>query len=61
LVGITDEITEICIGLRKRLKIKLPDAIIASAAIALNCKLVTSNVEDFKQIPELQVINPGRI
>jgi len=61
VVGITDEIFEICIGLRKRLKIKLPDAIIAATAIALNCKLVTSNVKDFKQIPELQVIDLRRM
>ncbi|MCB0518430.1 MAG: type II toxin-antitoxin system VapC family toxin [Lewinellaceae bacterium] len=46
------------IEIRKQIKIKLPDAIIAATALTHNLTLVSRNTNDFKNIPGLKVINP---
>jgi len=55
------QIIQICIDLRKNYKIKLPDALIASTALARNLILVTSNENDFASIQNLSVINPNSL
>jgi len=40
---------------------KLGDAIIAATAIADNLILITRNVDDFKFIPNLKVLNPYEV
>lgn len=47
-----------CIDLRKRKKIKLPDAIIAATALANNLTLISRNTKDFDDISGLNCINP---
>lgn len=47
--------------LRKAYRIKLPDAIIAATAVTYGFKLVTRNISDFKNIPNLELINPWDI
>ena len=49
------------IELRKKYKIKLPDAIIAATAIAYNLTLITRNIKDFNNIKELNFINSYEI
>jgi predicted nucleic acid-binding protein len=49
------------IALCKQNKIKLPDAIIAATALIENFTLVTRNVDDFKNISGLNVLNPWDI
>lgn len=44
--------------IRKAHKIKLPDAIIAATALAYDLSLLTRNVNDFKNIASLKLINP---
>jgi predicted nucleic acid-binding protein len=44
--------------IRKLHNIKLPDAIIAASALTYKLTLITRNSADFKNIPNLQVINP---
>lgn len=44
--------------IRKRQKIKLPDAIIAATAMVYELTLVSRNVSDFKNIDGMQLINP---
>ncbi|MHA4807487.1 type II toxin-antitoxin system VapC family toxin [Flavitalea flava] len=44
--------------LRKSYKIKLPDAIIGATALVLNLTLLTRNISDFRNIPDLDLINP---
>ncbi len=44
--------------IRKKHKIKLPDAIIAATALVYELTLVSRNVSDFKDIDGLQLINP---
>jgi predicted nucleic acid-binding protein len=44
--------------IRKKHKIKLPDAIIAATALVYELSLVSRNVSDFKNIEGLPLINP---
>ena len=44
--------------IRKKLRIKLPDAIIAATALIYDLTLVTRNVDDFKNIDGLKIVNP---
>lgn len=46
------------IEIRKNFPIKLPDAIIAATALVSGFKLITRNIADFKNIPNLELINP---
>ena len=58
-VYLTDEVIETVITLRKKHKIKLPDAIILSTAIENDLKLITRNSKDFEAAdPNNLVVNP---
>lgn len=46
------------IELRKQYKIKLPDAIIAATALVHGLILISRNTGDFKNIIELEAVNP---
>jgi len=46
------------IELRKNKNIKLADAVIAATAVLNNLTLATRNVDDFKDIEGLKVLNP---
>jgi predicted nucleic acid-binding protein len=46
------------IALCKQSKIKLPDAIIAATALVEDLVLVTRNIDDFKNIAGLELLNP---
>jgi predicted nucleic acid-binding protein len=61
IFNLTDDITSICISLRKKHKIKLPDAIIASTALANNFILITRNLKDFSKVENLELLNPYEI
>jgi predicted nucleic acid-binding protein len=61
ILELTSSVVDICIDLRKRYKIKLPDAIIAAIALAYKYVLISRNVADFKHIEGLQVIDPYRL
>jgi predicted nucleic acid-binding protein len=58
---VTDAVIEQTIALRKAFRIKIPDAIIAATALVYDLTLVTRNVDDFKNIPGLDVWNPWNI
>lgn len=45
------------INLRKTIKIKLPDAIIAATALVHDLKLLTRNISDFDKVQGLDLIN----
>jgi predicted nucleic acid-binding protein len=49
------------IRLCRQHKIKLPDAVIAAAALLENRILVTRNIADFKNIANLKLLNPWEI
>jgi predicted nucleic acid-binding protein len=58
VLELTGSVVDICIDIRKKYKTKLPDAIIASTALAHGCILISRNISDFKNIDGLQVIDP---
>lgn len=49
---------ERAIRLRQQKKMKLGDAIIAATALEFGLPLVTRNVDDFKHVAGLEIINP---
>ncbi len=54
---VDENIADKAIELRKQTKIKLADAVIAATALQHNLKLATRNVDDFKMIEGLEVVN----
>jgi predicted nucleic acid-binding protein len=58
IIGLTNEIVDETIKIRRLYKIKLPDAIIAATALHKNLVLITRNVADFKMIKGLALANP---
>ncbi|WP_246454781.1 type II toxin-antitoxin system VapC family toxin [Thermococcus camini] len=58
VIPLTDEIADIAIELRRKVKVKLPDAVIAATALRHNLTLVTKNVKDFEKIEGLRIYNP---
>lgn len=57
-IAIDAEIKVVAIKIRRNYRLKLPDAIIAATALHLGLPLITRNVKDFRDIPELKLINP---
>lgn len=58
---LTANIVETTIDIRRRYKIKLPDAIIAATALVYDLMLVTRNANDFKNIQGVQVVDPHNL
>ena len=54
IIELTDDVIEKTIELRKKAKIKLPDAIIAATAIIHNLTLLSTNDSDFLKVPKLK-------
>lgn len=57
---LTDEIVDKTVDLKRKISIKLPDAVIAATCLVHNLILVTRNDNDFVKIPALSIINPFR-
>jgi predicted nucleic acid-binding protein len=60
-ISVDSKIIDRAIVIRKKIKIKVPDAIIAASALENECFLVTHNIEDFKNIAGLTIIDPYTI
>lgn len=58
VLELTDLVVNQTIELRKRYKIKLPDALIAATALVHGLELISHNVSDFKNISGLLVTDP---
>jgi len=54
---IDDFVANKAIDIKRGKRIKLADAVIAATALLNNLKLVTRNVDDFKMIDGLEVVN----
>jgi hypothetical protein len=61
LIPLNDNIVNATIEIRKKNKIKTPDAIIAATAIVLDYPLITRNTRDFKNLDKLEIIDPWSI
>ena len=57
ILYIDEVIAQKTIDVRKIKKVKIPDAIIAATALSLDFTLVTANFDDFKNIPNLKILN----
>ena len=57
IVGLTDEIVDETISIRKQHKIKLPDAIIAATSLVSGLVLLSRNSSDFKKIKGLDFLD----
>jgi len=57
-VSIDSRVIDRAISIRKSIRVKAPDAIIAASALENDCLLVTHNTEDFKSIEGLKVVDP---
>jgi predicted nucleic acid-binding protein len=60
VIALNDEIVKTTIEIRKKNKIKTPDAIIAATAVVLGYPLITRNKSDFKKL-ELEIVDPWLI
>jgi predicted nucleic acid-binding protein len=58
---LSDPVVRRTIALCRQSRIKLPDAVIAATALTENFVLVTRNTNDFKNIPNLELLNPWEI
>jgi len=61
VLELTDDVVNQTIALRQQVKIKLPDAIIASTALVNGFELISRNTSDFKNVGGLTVIDPHSI
>ena len=55
---VDEKIANKAIELRRKKAIKLADAVIAATALVNNLKLATRNVDDFKAIAGIEIVNP---
>ena len=58
VIPLTDEIADRVINLRRNIRIKIPDAVIAATCLEGKYILITRNEKDFKEIPGLGIYNP---
>ena len=58
IYSLDEEIADKAIELRTKRMIKLADAVIASTALLNNLIPATRNVDNFKGVKQLQIINP---
>ncbi|TAF74536.1 MAG: type II toxin-antitoxin system VapC family toxin [Bacteroidetes bacterium] len=57
-IQITEDVVKQTILIRKKHKIKLPDAIIAASALSQKLILTSHNLKDFMKIENLKIIDP---
>jgi len=57
IIQLNNEIVDQTILLRKKYRIKLPDAMIAASALVVGCTLITHNLKDFANIKGLKVMD----
>jgi hypothetical protein len=55
LIEFDDKLTNLVVNIRRKHKIKLPDAIIAATSLYTNSTLITRNIKDFSKIKELNI------
>ena len=58
ILPLNDTVVARTIALRREVKIKLPDAIIAATTLVHNLSLVTRNIKDFGKINNQRLVDP---
>ena|SRR6184192_2730331 len=56
--GLEQDIKLETIDIRKRSRLKLPDAVIAATALVNRLTLISRNTSDFKKVTSLQLLDP---
>ena len=60
VLGISDEIIQETIRIRRSYGLKLPDALLAATVLINDFTLIADNDKDFTRVPELKYVNPIR-
>jgi predicted nucleic acid-binding protein len=60
-VAVSDAVVERTIQIRKLVRIKIPDALIAASADTAQAVVVTRNTSDFQRVPGLTVVHPDNV
>ena len=60
-VPISNAVIERTIQIRKAVRIKVPDALIAASAETVQAIVVTRNIADFQRVPGLTVVHPDNV
>jgi predicted nucleic acid-binding protein len=58
IIQLNDEIVDQTIAIRKKIKLKIPDAIIGATALVNQSILITHNITDFKKIDGITLYDP---
>ncbi|NJK68498.1 MAG: type II toxin-antitoxin system VapC family toxin [Microcoleus sp. CSU_2_2] len=57
-VSLTESVLDSAAQIRRDYRLKLADGVIAACALVEGCVLVTRNVDDFRRVKGLSVLNP---
>lgn len=60
-VAVSNAVIERTIQIRKLVRIKIPDALIAASADTTQAVVVTRNTDDFQRVPGLTVVHPDSV
>jgi hypothetical protein len=60
-VAVSNAVVERTIQIRKLVRIKTPDALIAASADTAQALVVTRNTSDFQRVPGLTVVHPDNV
>jgi len=58
VIPLTDEIADSVINIRRKTRIKIPDAIVAATCLTEDLTLITRNEKDFRDIAGFELYNP---
>lgn len=58
VIGLSEDVVKETISIRKKHRVKLPDAIIVATALVHDLVLLTRNTSDFKTIAGLALVDP---
>ena len=58
VIPLTDEIADTVIYIRRKTRVKIPDAIVAATCLTEDLTLITRNEKDFRDITGLDLYNP---
>lgn len=61
MIPLNNKMADLTINIRRKNKIKLPDAVIAATALLKDLILVTRNDKDFKGVEYLEIYNPFKM
>jgi len=58
ICGLDEAVVEKTIAIRKEVRLKIPDAVIAATALVHHAILITQNQEDFRKVGTLRLLAP---